>query len=59
MDYSEFYLHALKEIKSAHDALVAGKYQAAYDHCQNAQVELRLMSGAVKAWIPITEGEEK
>lgn len=52
MEYSEFYLHALKEIKLANDALVAGKFQKAYDHCQNAQVELRLMSGAVKTWIP-------
>lgn len=59
VDYSEFYLHAMKELKCAHDALVAGKFQKAYDHCQNAQVEIRLMSGAVKTWVPMNEGENK
>ena len=39
VEYSDFYLHAMKEITKAHDALVAGKFQDAYDHCINAQVE--------------------
>lgn len=55
MEYSEFYLHALREIKMAHEALLKGNFQGAYDRCQNAQVELRLMSGAVKTWIPSKE----
>jgi hypothetical protein len=55
VDYSEFYLHALKEIKMAHDALVSNKFQDAYDHCLNAQTEIKLMSGAVKTWIPVDE----
>jgi hypothetical protein len=55
VDYSEFYLHALKEIKMAHDALVSNKFQAAYEHCLNAQTEMKLMTGAVKTWIPVKE----
>ena len=55
VEYSDFYLHAMHEITKAHDALVARKYQDAYDHCLNAQVEIKLMSGAVKTWIPVDE----
>jgi hypothetical protein len=36
VDYSPMYLHALKEIKMAHDALVSNKFQVAYEHCLNA-----------------------
>lgn len=52
VDYSPAYLEAMKNLKMAHDALINNKFQEAYDHCQNAQVEMRLMSTAVKAWIP-------
>jgi hypothetical protein len=52
IDYSPAYLEAKKCIELAHDALVAGKFQIAYDHCLNAQVEMRLMATAVKTWIP-------
>ena len=45
----------MQEIRKAHDALVARKFQEAYDHCLNAQVEIKLMSGAVKTWIPVNE----
>lgn len=55
VEYSEFYLHAVKEIRAAHDALVASNFQKAYDHCLNAQAEIKLMSGAVKTWIPVEE----
>ena len=55
VEYSNFYLHAAKEIKAAHDALVANKFQQAYDHCLNAQAEIKLMSGAVRTWIPVEE----
>jgi len=55
VEYSDFYLHASKEIKAAHDALIANNFQQAYDHCLNAQAEIRLMSGAVKTWIPVEE----
>jgi hypothetical protein len=55
VEYSDFYLHAAKEIKAAYDALVANKFQQAYDHCLNAQAEIRLMSGAVRTWIPVEE----
>ena len=55
VEYSDFYLHASKEIKAAHDALVANNFQKAYDHCINAQAEIRLMSGAVRTWIPVEE----
>ena len=57
MEYSDFYLHAAKEIKMAHDALMSNKFQAAYEHCLNAQTEMRLMTGAVKTWIEIEETE--
>ena len=55
VEYSDFYLHAMQEIRKAHDALVKNNYQDAYDHCLNAQVEIRLMSGAVRTWIPLEE----
>jgi hypothetical protein len=55
VDYSPAYLEAKKCIELAHDALVAGKFQIAYDHCLNAQVEMRLMTTAVKTWIPTKE----
>lgn len=57
VDYSSFYLHARKEIKDAHDALVAQDFKKAYEHCMNAQAEIRLMSGAVKTWIPVNDTE--
>lgn len=52
VDYSPAYLEAIRCIKMAHDCLVNNKFQEAYDHCINAQVEIRLMSTAVKSWIP-------
>ena len=52
VDYSPAYLEAKKCIELAHDALVAVKFQIAYDHCLNAQVEMRLMTTAVKTWVP-------
>ena len=52
VDYSPAYLEAKKCLELAHDALVAGKFQIAYDHCLDAQVEMRLMATAVKTWIP-------
>jgi hypothetical protein len=55
VDYSPAYLEAKKCIELAHDALVAGKFQIAYEHCLNAQVEMRLMTTAVKTWIPKKE----
>lgn len=57
VEYSDFYLQAVKEIKAAHDALVENKFQEAYDHCMNAQAEIRLMSGAVRTWVPINDTE--
>jgi hypothetical protein len=52
VDYSPAYLEAMKNLKLAHDALVHSKFQEAYDHCLNAQAEMRLMSTSVKTWIP-------
>jgi hypothetical protein len=55
VDYSSFYLEAVKNIKQAHDALIKGKFQEAYNHCIDAQVEMKLMGGAVKSWIEVKE----
>jgi hypothetical protein len=55
VEYADFYLHAVKEIRAAHDALVANEFQKAYDHCMNAQAEIKLMGGAVRTWIPMGE----
>jgi hypothetical protein len=57
VDYSPMYLYALKEIRMAHDALTENKFQAAYEHCLNAQAEMRLMTGAVKTWVEIKDTE--
>ena len=55
IEYSSMYLEAMKEIKMAHEALVRRNYQAAYEHCLNAQTEMRLMTGAVKSWVETNE----
>ena len=55
VEFVPMYLEALKEVKMAHDALVRNNYQAAYEHCLNAQTEMKLMTGAVKSWIPTEE----
>lgn len=55
VEYSTMYLEALKEMKLANDALVKRDFQAAYEHTLNAQAEIKLMSGAVRSWIPIEE----
>lgn len=57
MDYSTYYLEALKQIKEAHEALLKRDFEKVYDHCLNAQAEIRLMSVNVKSWIPV-ENEE-
>jgi hypothetical protein len=51
VEYSSFYLEAMKQIKEAHDLLVKRDFQGAYEACINAQTELRLMGGAIKTWI--------
>ena len=55
MDYSTYYLEALKEIKAAHDCLIKREFEKAHDHCLNAQAEIRLMSVNVRSWIPTEE----
>jgi len=57
VEYSNFYLEAVKEIKAAHEALTERKFQEAYEHCINAQVEIKLMGGAIKTWIPTNDTE--
>lgn len=52
VDYSPAYLEAKRCLELAHDALTNNKFQQAYEHCLNAQVEMRLMGTAVKSWIP-------
>jgi hypothetical protein len=55
VDYTPMYLEASKELRMAIEALSRNKFQVAYDHCLNAQTEMRLMTGAVKTWMPIEE----
>ena len=55
VEYSPMYLEAMKEIQLAHDALIRRNFQAAYEHCLNAQTEMKLMTGAVKSWLPTEE----
>ena len=55
VDYTPMYLEAMKEIKMAHEAIIKRNYQSAYEHCLNAQAEMRLMSGAVKSWVETNE----
>ena len=57
LDYTPMYLEASKELKMAIEALSRNKFQLAYEHCLNAQTEMRLMSGAVKTWIEIKDTE--
>ena len=49
------YLEASKELKMAIDALANNKFQVAYEHCLNAQTEMKLMTGAVTTWLPVEE----
>jgi hypothetical protein len=55
VEYSSFYLEALRNLKAAHDALINREFQRAYEHCLDATTEMRLMSGAVKSWMPKEE----
>lgn len=55
VEYIPMYLEAMKEIRMAHDALIRNNFQSAYEHCLNAQTEMKLMTGAVKSWIPTEE----
>jgi len=55
VDYTPMYLEASKELKMAIDALANNKFQVAYEHCLNAQTEMKLMTGAVKTWLPTEE----
>lgn len=55
VDYTPMYLEASKELKMAIDALANNKFQVAYEHCLNAQTEMKLMTGAVTTWLPTEE----
>jgi hypothetical protein len=55
VDYTPMYLEASKELRMAIEALSRNKFQSAYEHCLNAQTEMKLMTGAVKTWMPIEE----
>lgn len=55
VDYTPMYLEAAKELKMAIDALSRNKFQLAYEHCLNAQTEMKLMTGAVTTWLPTEE----
>lgn len=55
VEYSTYYLEAMKNIKEAHNALLKGKFQEAYEHCIDAQVEMRLMGNAVRTWAETNE----
>lgn len=49
------YLYAMKELIATEEALRNQDFQAAYDHCLNAQAEIRLLSTTIKTWIPTKE----
>ena len=55
VEYTPMYLEASKELKMAIEALSRNKFQVAYEHCLNAQTEMKLMTGAVKTWLPMEE----
>jgi len=55
VEYSSFYLEALRNLKAAHDALIRRDFQRAYEHCLDATTEMRLMTGVVKSWTPKEE----
>ena len=55
VDYTPMYLEASKELRMAMNALSNNKFQAAYEHCLNAQTEMKLMTGAVTTWLPTEE----
>lgn len=55
VDYTPMYLEASKELKMAIQALSNNNFQSAYEHCLNAQTEMKLMTGAVKTWLPVEE----
>ena len=55
VDYTPMYLEASKELKMAIEALANRKFQVAYEHCLNAQTEMKLMTGAVTTWLPVEE----
>ena len=49
------YFSGVNHFKEGNIPLANQYFKSAYDHCMNAQAEIKLMSGAVRTWIPVEE----
>lgn len=50
VEYVGFQLELKKETRLMHEALVRKDYKQALEHCINMQVEVKLLTNAVRSW---------
>jgi len=51
VEYVSYQLELGKETQLMHNALVRQDYKQALEHCLNMQVEVKMLTNAVRTWI--------
>jgi hypothetical protein len=50
VEYVGYQLELKKETRLMHEAMVRKDYQQALEHCINMQVEVKLLTNAIRSW---------
>jgi hypothetical protein len=50
VEYVSYQLELKKEMRLMHEALVRKDYKQAMEHCLNMQVEVKMLTNAVRTW---------
>jgi hypothetical protein len=51
VEYVGYQLKLEKETQLMHEAMTRKNYEQAIEHCMNMQVEMKLLTTAVRSWI--------
>jgi hypothetical protein len=51
IEYVGYQLELEKETQLMHEAMTHKNYEQALEHCMNMQVEVKLLTNAVRSWI--------
>lgn len=51
VEYVGYQLELRKETQLMHEAMTRKNYEQALEHCMNMQVEVKLLTNAVRSWI--------
>ena len=51
VEYVGYQLELEKETQLMHEAMTRKNYKQALEHCMNMQVEVKLLTNAVRSWI--------